>query len=247
MTVYDAVLAAVAEWPKASQDENRVIVPTQCLYPSNGVVGVVVEGGADTFSVHDDGAALEELDSAGGTVAYPIAVMRSATRRLGVEVSDAGVIFAPLAVRADLTATIMIVANASKYAAHRLIDSMRPRPRRNFRLELERLLETEFGRVMLQRASAIPGAHKPHKFDFVVQVGERRRLLLDGVSPEASSINAAVVAHLDVKQANVPNLVQRIVYDDEEKWKAEDLSLLSVGAPVVPFSRAREVLKRVAA
>jgi hypothetical protein len=67
------------------------------------------------------------------------------------------------------------------------------------------------------------------------------------VSPEASSINAAVVAHLDVKQANVPNVVRRIVYDDEEKWKAEDLSLLSVGAPVVPFSRAREVLKRVAA
>jgi hypothetical protein len=66
------------------------------------------------------------------------------------------------------------------------------------------------------------------------------------VSPEASSINAAVVAHLDVKRANVPNVVRRIVYDDEEKWKAEDLSLLSVGAPVVPFSRAREVPKRVA-
>jgi hypothetical protein len=63
----------------------------------------------------------------------------------------------------------------------------RPRPRRNFRLELEKLLETEFGRVMLHRESAIAGVYKPHKFDFVVQVGEQRRLLLDGVSPEASS------------------------------------------------------------
>jgi hypothetical protein len=247
MTVRDVVSAAMTKWPKASEDEGRVLVPTHCLYPSNGVVSVIVEGGADTFRVHDDGSALDELDSAGGIVSYPIAVIRAATRRLGVEVSDAGVILAPLVARKDLASSIIIVANASKYAAHRLIDSMRPQPRRNFRLELEKLLETEFGHIPLRRSSAVAGVHKPHKFDFVVHVGEQRQLLLDAVSPEASSINAAVVAHLDVRQANVPHLVQRIVYDDEEKWKAEDLSLLSVGAPVVPFSRAREVLKRVAA
>jgi hypothetical protein len=247
MTVRDVVADALAKWPGSSEDGSRVIVPTHCLYPSNDAVSVVVEGGTDTFSVHDDGGALEELDGAGGIVSYPIAIMRAATRRLGVEISDAGVIFAPLATGKDLTATIVIVANASKYAAHRLIDSMRPRPRRNFRLELLRLLEAEFGRVKLQRESAVAGAHKAHKFDFIVQVGEHRQLLLDGVSPEATSINAAVVAHLDVKQAKIPNMLQRIVYDDEEKWKAEDLSLLSVGAPVVAFSRAREVLKRVAA
>jgi hypothetical protein len=44
-----------------------------------------------------------------------------------------------------------------------------------------------------------------------------------------------------------PNVVQRIVYDDEETWIAEDPSLPSVGTPVVQFSRAREVLKRVTA
>jgi hypothetical protein len=247
MTVRETVASVMAKWPRASQDESRVVVPTHCLYPSNGVVSVVVEGGADTFRVHDGGAALDELDSAGGIVPYPIAIMRAATRRLGVEVSDPGVIFAPFTTQKNLAGTIVIVANASKYAAHKLIDSMRPQPRRNFRFELEKLLESEFGHVTLRRSSAVAGAHKPHKFDYVIHFGEQRQLLLDGVSPGASSINAAVVAHLDVRQANVPNVVQRIVYDDEEKWKAEDLSLLSVGAPAVPFSRAREVLKRLAA
>jgi hypothetical protein len=247
MIAIDAVSAALDTWPKASAEAERIRVPTHCFYPSNGVVSVVVENGADTYLVHDDGAALDELDAAAGVVAHPLAVMRAAIHRLGVRVSDAGVIFAPLASGNELAASIVIVANASKYAAHRLIDSMAPRPRRHFRLDLERLLEAEFGKNTLHRETAISGAHKPHKFDFVVTIGGQRQLLLDAVTPDASSINAAVVAHLDVKQANVPTVVQRIVYDDEEQWKAEDLSLLSVGAPVVAFSRAREALKRAAA
>ena len=36
------------------------------------------------------------------------------------------------------------------------------------------------------------------------------------------------------------------MYDDEEKWKAEDLSLLSVGARVVPISQRGKLLRRIA-
>jgi len=246
MTVLETVIASMARWPEIREQDGRVLVPTHCIYPSNGVVTVVVEGGASHFRVHDDGAALEELDATGGIVTYPIAIMRSATRQQGLEVSDAGVIFSPLVGVDDLPAIISLIANGSKEAAHRLIDRMTPRPRRNFRLELEKLLELEFGHITLRRSSAVSGLHKPHRFDYVVHISEQRKLLLDAVTPEASSINAAVVAHLDVKQAQLPNVIQRIVYDDEEKWRAEDLSLLSVGAPAVAFSQAREVLKRVA-
>jgi hypothetical protein len=246
MTVLETVKDGMAKWPEIHEQDGRVLVPTHCIYPSNGVVTVVVEGGASRFKVHDDGAALEELDATAGLVAYPIAIMRSATRQQGLEVSDAGVIFSPLIDIDDLPAMISLVANASKEAAHRLIDSMKPRPRRNFRLELEKLLEAEFGHIALRRSSPVSGLHKPHRFDYVVHISEQRRLLLDAVTPEASSVNAAVVAHLDVRQAHLSDVVQRIVYDDEEKWRAEDLSPLSVGAPAVAFRQAREVLKRVA-
>lgn len=247
VTVRDSVIGSMANWPGVSDDEGRVVVPTHCLYPSHGVVTVIVDGGADSFRVHDDGAALDELEAASGIMANPMAAMRSAVRHHGVMVSDKGVIYSPLAAPKELAATIAVVANASKEAAHRLIDSMRPRPRRNFRLEFEKLLELEFGHIRLRRASAIGGLRAPHKFDYVVHVSEQRQLLLDAVTPEPGSINAAVVAHLDVREAKLPNVVQRIIYDDEEKWKAEDLNLLSIGAPAVPFSRAREVLKRIAA
>src|ERR1051325_3165175 len=175
MTVLDAVTAGMARWPGASEDGKRVLVPTHCLYPSQGVVAVIVEGGENTYSVHDDGGALDELAAASGMVANPLAIMRSATRGHGVRISERGVIYSPLIGRADLPATIVVVANASKDAARRLIDSMRPRPRRNFRFELEQLLESEFGHIPLGRAVPIVGLHKPHRFDYVVHVSEQRQ------------------------------------------------------------------------
>jgi hypothetical protein len=73
-----------------------------------------------------------------------------------------------------------------------------------------------------------------------------RKLIIDPVSNDPSSINARVVANLDVKATGNPNIIQRIVYDDEDDWSAVDLNLLQVGATAVPFSRAGEVIERIA-
>ena len=63
---------------------------------------------------------------------------------------------------------------------------------------------------------------------------------------DPSSINARVVANIDVKLAKYEKLDQRIVYDDGENWSADDLSLLQVGnTPVVPFSKAADVIGRL--
>jgi hypothetical protein len=248
MSDLGAVLDAIRRLPAARQEEGRILVPTQCLYPSNGAVVVVVEGGPSRFGVHDNAGALDELSAAGGIVTTPLVVMRPAVRRQGLELTKKGIILSPTVPAADLPAAIVLVANASKEAAHRLIDNMRPRPMRNFRAELEVLLKEQFGTVPLRRELPILGkSNKPHKFDYVVQLGGQRQLVLDAVSPDANSINAAVVAHLDLREAGMPHLVQRIVYDDHQRWPAADLNLLSVGAPAVPFSQAPEVLQRIAA
>jgi hypothetical protein len=44
MTVHDAVKASMAKWPGIIEDGGRILVPTHCLYPSHGVVTVIVEG-----------------------------------------------------------------------------------------------------------------------------------------------------------------------------------------------------------
>lgn len=78
-------------------------------------------------------------------------------------------------------------------------------------------------------------------------MGHDRKLIVDPVSNDASSINARVVANLDVKANEDPNIIQRIVYDDEDDWSPADLNLLQVGAIAVPFSRSGEVIERLAA
>jgi hypothetical protein len=99
----------------------------------------------------------------------------------------------------------------------------------------------------LRNGTVIGKSNKPHKFDNLVRLGRDRQLILDVVTREASSINAALVAHLDVKNAEYDKIEQRIIYDDDDKWSAADLNLLKLGATPVPFSRAAEVLERLAA
>ena len=81
----------------------------------------------------------------------------------------------------------------------------------------------------------------------MVDLGRDRKLIIDPVANEASSINARVVANLDIKAIGNPNIIQRIVYDDQEEWSPVDLNLLQVGAIVVPFSHAGAVIEKLAA
>ena len=89
-------------------------------------------------------------------------------------------------------------------------------------------------------------SHKLHRFSNLVSFANGRRLIIDAASFDPSSINARVVANLDVRALNDPKIEQRIIFDDEERWTSADLSLLQVGATVVPFSRSQEVITRVA-
>src|SRR4051812_25059667 len=73
-------------------------------------------------------------------------------------------------------------------------------PRRNLRRALEQILDQEFHSRWKRDGRILGASNKIHRIDYVVEIGRDRQLLLDMVVPEASSINAAVVAHLDVKQ-----------------------------------------------
>jgi len=89
-------------------------------------------------------------------------------------------------------------------------------------------------------------SNKPHKFDNIIFLSGSRRLVIDPVVNDRSSINARVVANMDLRAAEYEGLEQRIVFDDRQDWKIEDLNLLQVGAPVIKYSRAEEVIKRLA-
>ncbi len=64
-----------------------VVVPTHCLYPSNGIVRVYVSGGQDEFKVHDGGGALDELEAGGGWTSDDLYIVRNAARAQGLDVT----------------------------------------------------------------------------------------------------------------------------------------------------------------
>jgi len=246
MSTLETVKAALHKWPEPRISDRGISVPTHCLYPSNSVVKVVVEGGEDQFVVDDNAGSLEELEEVKIAPKNAARLIIGVARSLGLEVSTAGAIYSRRVPWSELEATIVLVANASKSAAEHLLDTVKP-PKRNLRLVVERLLEKEFKSRWTRDSKIVGASNKQHKFDYVVQLKNDRQLLLDVVVPDSNSINSAVVAHLDVRHGNSENVEQRIVYDDQQVWSSADLKLLKVGARTVPLSSLEQTLDRLAA
>jgi hypothetical protein len=251
MNIRDGVESALTKWSRLSDEDGHVLVPTHCLYPSNSTVTVWVGPGSGSYIVHDNRGALDELSSAGTqdphSLLYSTFMVQHVVRAFGLSMDESGLIKAARVEPDELLGTIVLVANASKEAATDFLNRFRPRLRRNIKAELASMLEVHFPNHVSKNGTVIGKSNKPHKFDNLVRLRGDRQLILDAVTREASSINAALVAHLDVKNAQYPQIEQRIIYDDDDKWSAADLNLLKLGATPVPFSRAAEVLERLAA
>ena len=221
-----------------------VRVTTACMYPSNGFVRVMVRGGLETIVVSDEGEAVGEVLSAGVFLKNPDKIIAPLVRPQGLLVRD-GAILTPRMPFDAAPLAISLVANASKEIAQWMYDHMKIKRERDFRKLLANFLKKTF-EERVSPEKIIGASNKAHKFENVIHLPGNRRLIVDPVTNEASSINSRVVANLDVRAVNNRLIEQRIVYDDEESWSPADLNRLQVGATVVPFSRAQEVIERVA-
>lgn len=244
MSLSEIVRSAMAQITPIVETEDGALVTTTCMYPSNGLVQVVVRGGETRFRVSDDGGAIRELLSAAGDVDNHDAALRRAIAARGLIVHG-GAISSPEVPREALSIAIALVANASQEAAQWLFTHTKIRQSRDFRKVVRDFLRKRFVDQELKEVTVVGGSNKPHKFDSVVLLPGGRRLLVDAVVHDANAINSAVVSHLDVRARQDPSIEQRIVYDDDDEWPAPDLSLLSVGATAVPFSKLGGVLGRI--
>ena len=228
-------------------DESGVVVTTHCMYPSNGLVKVLVRGGESTIVATDDGGAMEEATAAGIPFSDYNRQLSYVINSHGVSTAD-GVIYTPHMPIEAAPLAILLVANASQEAARWMFDHAKIKRSRDFKMLLADFLKRRFESRVSHNAIIVGHSNKPHKFANVLKFEDGRRLIVDPVTNEASSINARVVANLDVKAVEDPKLIQRIVYDDEEDWTPADLNLLGVRRTgSVPVSRASEVIQRLAA
>lgn len=240
------VRGGLADIASIDRVDDGVVVTTHCMYPSNGLVRVTVRGSGDTIVASDEGGALGEALSAGIEVKNYDRALSHLIKDHGLRIKES-VIYTP---RMELVAAplaILLVANASQEVSRWMFDHMKIKRTRDFRALLSDFLAKRFDKRVVHNEFVVGHSNKRHKFANVVDLGHERKLIIDPVTNEASSINARVVANLDVQAMKNPNIVQRIVYDDEDDWSPSDLNLLQVGAIAVPFSRASDVIERLAA
>jgi len=222
-----------------------VCVVTHCVYPSNSFVQVIVRGGETSFYISDEGGAVHEIESAGVEITKPDKLLRNIVSQYGLFI-EKGVIKSRFVEASSIPVVMAIVANASKECAEFLFHHARIKIQRDLKHLVSQYLSNTFEERLIKDSVLIGKSNKPHKFENVVRLSATRRLIIDPVVYQPTAINAHVVANLDVANAQYPDVEQRIIYDDEEKWSTEDLNMLQIGATVIPFSRAPEVIQRIA-
>jgi hypothetical protein len=242
--VIDSVLERLSAMCGVSQEDDGFRVTTQLLYPSNGLVRVYIRGGSQKAIISDDGEALGEASAAGIYLRNPDRMLKQFVGDRGLIIKD-GVLFSPKVNLDTAHVSVIHVANVARDIAHWAYEHGGVKRSVDFKALLARYLETSFREQV--SADRIHGeSTKLHKFANVVSFANGRKLIVDPVTNDPGSINARVLANLDVKKTGNPNIVQRIIYDDSEKWSPADLTLLTIGATPVPFSQAKIVVPRIA-
>lgn len=233
MSGADFIERELSVFAKAKADNGLWAVATQCLYPSNEAVTVFVAGGPRGCIASDNGGAIGVLTERGIYPAVGVdAFLRPFCRGRGLHVSD-GTIVSPALEPSELPTGIVMVANASAEAARWGVDKLRRKERRNVKKMLFELLTARYSAERIQSHVHLTGAStRVYPFEHVVSL-DGKRLVVDSVVPEASAINAKTIAHLDLANQHDATFIQRIVYDDEDEWRASDLNLMKMGAPLV--------------
>lgn len=227
---------ALSQFTVCIDEGGRIAVPTQCLYPSNGVVTVFITGGPHECIVSDEGGAMEEITSHGLEIRNPEPYLRPFYAPRGLHVTDSKIHTGPIPTDALATA-ISLVATTASVAAFFAVRTFKHRARRDLRRELRELLEARFSRSHVKEEIHLNGASgRNYRFEFMVDIGKNRNLVLDSVFPEATAINTRTIAHFDLAQAKNPLFVQRMVYDQADDWTAADINLLQMAAELVPFA-----------
>jgi hypothetical protein len=227
------------------ETDDGVRITTNCMYPSNGLVSVVLRGGRETFVVSDEGAGVGEAASGGVQLDNPDKQLRHLVSPQGLAMKG-GIIFSDPVTLDRLPVAILAVANASQEVAHWLYQHMKIKRAYDFKKLLSSFLQNTFEQKLHHQEVFIGASNTPRRFENVVFLENNRRLIVDPVINDPSSINARVMANLDIREAHYPNIEQRIIYDDAEEWSPADINVLNFGATVVGFSKARDVIMRVA-
>ena len=244
MSIAEYVSEALTPFSTYEEHHGAVPVTTSCLYPSNALVTVFVRGGPTGAVVSDDGQAIDELTAVNLDIPDADRFLYRFCRQSGMK-AEKGVIFSPRIEWRQLPAAIAFVANTAATAVTAGLQSLKTRRGRDFHKELDNVLLRSFPKDRIKRKFRVVGqSARPYTFD-IVHV-DSNILIVDSVVPDSNSIHSRATAHFDVGRRQDDSIIQHLVYDDEENWKAADLNLLQTVTTIVPLSQAEPVMREYA-
>lgn len=250
MTAATEIRAALSLFTKLHEADGDYVVTTQYLYPSNDFVSVhVLRATSGNFVVSDGGGALDVLSAHGIHIIEQQKAFSILNKQKGLKVESGHIKTARLPRNPDLIANAVVtVARASAQVAEHCLIEFRPPRRRDLEAAIFTTLQRHVSVSRISRHHRLPGeSNRQYTFDFAIPMGRKGMLIVDAVEPEPASFLAKFASHMDVSRRKGLHVQQRIVYDDQEDWKAEDLSLLQMAANLVPLSKLRHEMKAIGA
>ena len=238
MNLAKHISAAFAPIP----DADGLLVATPILYPSNGNVVVHVSGGSRTCVVSDRGDALRNARA--HAVEIPnVDHWLTQTLRGSFLHHSSGQITSGEMKLDDVFAGIALVARAAADSVHYAIEHYK-RPEETIYDRTYHELKKRFGTPNISRQTTVAGAsNRNYHFDFAAPI-DSRMLLLDTVLPNANSVNAKAIAHIDIGNLKGGAPFHAIVYDGDADWEASDINLLQSAAQLLPVAHLSKELGR---
>lgn len=244
MTAPTTMLRHVSNALSPIQDDEGVIVPTPVLYPSNGNVVVYVSGGQGTCVVSDRGDALRNARAHGVEIPNVERWLGQVLKGSALRHSKGGHITAGRFKLDDVFAGISLVARAATTAVEYAIQHYRP-SEIGISERVNRDLIQRFGPHRVSREAVASGLSKRnYRFDFAISELGQRPLLLDTVTPNANSVNAKAIAHIDLAGLGEKAPLHAMIFDDTVGWEAADINLLESAAQLLPASQLQKALVR---
>jgi hypothetical protein len=237
---HDEIVDALKERNVVRRLDNVVLATTDVILPSGSQVVVLVEGGVsgDRVTASDAGAALISVAEAGLELDAPAysSIQRLAAK-LGLSL-EAGILRSEPVSPDEAAYAVVLLANGAREIAKAAFDVGRRQERRRFREKVEQELGKIFGPAIVQKSARLNGYSEDSlRFDYLVTLNNRCRLVVDAPIQDGSSIASVVLRQADIKAAQIPGMHQAIVYDEGDNWRSSSLAQLKLAQ--VPLINAR--------
>lgn len=219
---------------KQVPDGYSVIADT--MMPSGLIIRVHLQLRNGRLFMHDNGAAFDELACTGAECRSASAV-RNMLSETKFGLSNDGKVFRDDIDPVNVGTGVAMVADASFRAAAFMLAHAKVKVGQPLDVRVRNALRQRYPQGTPKYR--FDGEARQQTFDFGFEY-DGRTVLVDAVTPDLTSVNAAIVKSLDAMHAPQSNARPILIYDESDHWTSDHLNLLKLGGERVSFKRVAE-------